>query len=141
MILTLPFVLRVKLQKWLLAACNLVHYYTTVGHLIMANNMQRMTIMKNFKIQWKALIDHTDDDEPEVPKISKALLVIKWTKAFEDYLSCVIGVCMIPLLYVIQAEAEPPAAVPSLEAGQPHLVEHGLVENEIVAHAHECSFS
>ena len=133
MILTPPFVFRVKSQKWLLAACNLVHYYATVGHPIMANNMQWMNIMKNFEIQWKALIDHKDDDEPEVPKISKALPVIKWTEAFEDYLSHMIGVHIIPLSYVIQAEVEPPAVAPPLEAGQPHSVEHGLVENELVA--------
>ena len=95
--------------------------------------------MKNFEIQWKALTDQKNDEEPEVPKISKALPVIKWMEAFEDYLSHVIGICMIPLSYVIHPNDEVPVAVPPLEAGQPHSLEHGLVENELIArasHAH-----
>ena len=41
--------------------------------------------MKNFEIQWKALKGKKEDNEPEVPKISKALPVIKWTEAFQDF--------------------------------------------------------
>jgi len=41
--------------------------------------------MKNFEIQWKALKGKKEDDQPEVPKISKALPVIKWTEAFQDF--------------------------------------------------------
>jgi hypothetical protein len=46
--------------------------------------------------------------EPEVPKITKALPIIKWTEAFWDYLHRMIGVRMIPLAYVIR----PAVAVP-----------------------------
>ena len=132
---TPSFVFGAKSQKWLLVACNLVCYYNTVGRPLMAANMQWDTVMKNFEIQWKALTDHKDDDEPEVPKISKALPVIKWTEAFEDYLSRVIGVRMIPLSYVIHTDEAAPAAAPPLEAGQPHSIEHGSVENELIARA------
>ena len=90
--------------------------------------------MKNFEIQWKALKDRKDADEPEVPKITKALPV-KWTKAFEDYLSRVIGVRTIPLAYVIRLDDAVPAAATPLEAGQPHLTEHSLIERELVAQA------
>ena len=45
--------------------------------------------------------DKKKADEPDVPKITKALPVIKWTEAFRDYLHRTIGVRTIPLAYVI----------------------------------------
>ena len=57
--------------------------------------------MQNFKIHWKALKDKKDKCEPEIPKIMKALLVIKWKEAFKDYLWRCIGVHYIPLVYII----------------------------------------
>jgi hypothetical protein len=50
--------------------------------------------MKNFAAQWKAMEDKKKADAPEVPKITKALPVIKWTEAFRDYLHRMIGVGM-----------------------------------------------
>ena len=81
------FVFGAKSQKRLLVACHLVQYYNTVGQAMTAANMQWNTVMRNFEIQWKALKDRKDDEEPDVPKILKALPVIKWTEAFEDYLN------------------------------------------------------
>ena len=104
---TPPFVFGVKSQKWLLVACNLVRYYNAVGRPLTAANLQWNTVMRNFEIQWKALKDRKDDDEPDVPTISKALPVIKWTEAFKDYLSRVIGVCTIPLAFDEGSQAIP----------------------------------
>jgi len=95
--------------------------------------------MKNFEIQWKALKDRKSDDEPDVPKITKALPVIKWTEAFQDFLNRVIGARTIPLSYVIRPNVAVPATAPTLAANQPHSEEHGSVERELVArasHAH-----
>ena len=55
--------------------------------------------MSNFEIQWKALKDRKDEDDPDVPKITKALPIIKWTEAFQDFLHRVTGARMIPLAY------------------------------------------
>ena len=57
--------------------------------------------MSNFEIQWKALKERKDEDDPEVPKITKALPIIKWTEAFPDFLSRVTGARMISLAYII----------------------------------------
>ena len=136
---TPPFAFGAKSQKRLLVACNLVRHYNTVGRMITAANMQWNTVMRNFEIQWKALKDRKDADEPDIPKITKALPVVKWTEAFEDYLSRVVGVRTIPLACVIRADDAVPAAAPALEAGQPHSTEHGSIERELVArasHAH-----
>ena len=69
------------------------------------------------------------------PKISKVLLVIKWTEAFQDFLNRKIGNHNIPLAYIIHDEPNPPAAAPPLAVGQPHSIEHGSVESELIARA------
>ena len=95
-----------------------------------------MHVAKNFKIQWKALKDHKDDNDPEVPTVTKALPLIKWTEAFQDFLYCtIIGVCIIPLAYVIQANVNVLLVPPPLVANQPHSVENEFVENKMISHA------
>ena len=84
---TPPFVFGAKSQRCIAVACDLVKYYTTVGHDLTAANLQWNTVMKNFDIQWTALKERKGDDSPETPKISKALPVIKWTEAFQDFLN------------------------------------------------------
>jgi hypothetical protein len=42
--------------------------------------------MKNFSEQWKALEDKKSGDDFEVSKTTKALPIIKWTKALRDCL-------------------------------------------------------
>ena len=66
----------------------------------------------NFEIQWKALKDKKDEDDPEEPKITKALPIIKWTEAFQDFLNSVIGARMIPLAYVIELTLKSQAILP-----------------------------
>ena len=91
--------------------------------------------MKNFEIQWTVLKERKGDDSPDVPKISKVLLVIKCTEAFQDFHNRKIGNRNIPLAHIIHDEPNPPAAAPSLAAGQPHSIEHGSVEAELIARA------
>ena len=89
--------------------------------------------MSNFEIQWKALKERKDEDGPDVPKITKALPIIKWTEAFQDFLNRVIGARMITLAYVIRTDPQVPGNAPTLAANQPHSTEHGSVEGELVA--------
>ena len=70
--------------------------------------------MSNFEIQWKALKDRKDVDDPDVPTITKALPIIKWTEAFQDFLHRVIGARMIPLAYVIRTDPKSQALLPHL---------------------------
>ena len=90
-----------KSQKRLTVACDLVRYYQTVGRDLTAANIQGNQVMSNFEIQWKALKDRNNEDDPDVPKITKALPIIKWTEAFQDFLHRMIGARMIPLAYVV----------------------------------------
>ena len=90
-----------KSQKRLTVACDLVRFYQIVGRDLTAANIQQNHFMSNFEIQWKALKDRKDEDDPDVPKTTKALPIIKWTEAFQEFLNRVIGARMIPLEYVI----------------------------------------
>ena len=130
-----PFTFGAKSQKRLLAACELVRFYTTIGRPLTAANMQWDPIIKNFSDQWKALEDRKSNDPPDVPKISKALPIIKWTEAFSDYLHRTIGSRVIPLAYVTRETIEVPAAVPTLAPNSPHSVQHGSVEADLIARA------
>ena len=97
--------------------------------------MRWNNVIKNFEIQWKALKTKRDEDALEVPKISKSLPIIKWTKAFQDHLHRVIGVRMIPLAYMTRKDEDVPAVVPPLQARQPHSEVHGSIEGEMIARA------
>ena len=130
---TPPFVFGAKSPKCIAITCDLVRFYATVGRDLTAANLQWRTIMKNFEIQWKVLKERKMDDSPDVSKISKALLVIKWMEAFQDFLNRKIGNRNIPLAYIIHDEPNPLAAAPPLAAGQPHSIEHGSVESELIA--------
>ncbi len=133
---TPAFVFGVKSHRRLLVATDLVKFYDTVGRALTPANIQWNSVMKNFEIQWKALKEkQRDEDTPDVPKITKTLPVLKWTEAFQDFLSRVIGVRTVPLSYVIREHVDVPAAAPALAAGQPHSTEHGSVEAELVARA------
>ena len=132
---TPAFTFGVKSQKRLLVACNLIQYYNTMGQDLMAANMQWTHVMKNFEIQGTALKDRKKDDDPEVPKITKALPIIKWMEAFQEFLHQIIGVRVIPLVYVIHTTVNIPAPPSQLTVNQPHSNEHGSVEAELIDHS------
>ena len=69
-----------KSQKRLAVACNLIRYYQTVGRDLIAANIQWNQVMSNFEIQWNALKERKDEDDPGVPKIMKALPILKLSK-------------------------------------------------------------
>ena len=105
-ILTPAFTYGAKFQKRLTVARDLIRYYQTVGRVLTAANIQWNQVMSNFEIQWKALKEGKDEDDPDVPTITKSLPIIKWTEAFLDLLNRVIGVRMIPLSYVIRMDSQ-----------------------------------
>ena len=135
---TPSFVFGAQSQKRLVTASQLIRYYDEVGRAITAGNILWTTVIKNFAAQWKALEDKKKADEPEVPKITKALPVIKWTESFKDYLHRMIGVRTIPLAYVIRPDENIPA-IGVQAAGAPHSTEHGSIEDELIARSSHTS--
>ena len=99
-ITTPHFILVAKSQMRLIAACGIVRYYETVGHSLSVENIRWSLVIRSFKDQWKALKSSRNDEEVEVPKISKALPVIKWSDAFIEFLRRVIRIKMVPWAHV-----------------------------------------
>ena len=133
------FVFGAKSQKRLTAACELIRFYNTVGRPLTAANIQWNTVIKNFEIQWKAMKVRIDGDEPETPKITKGLNIMRWSESFKDYLRQCFGVRTIPLIYVVRDDETVPATIPPLATGQPHSELAGSIEEELIArasHAH-----
>ena len=109
---TPPFVFGAKSQRCIAVSCDLVKYYRTVGRELTAANLQWDTVMKNFDVQSTTLKEKKGEDSPDTPKISKALPVIKWMEAFQDFLNRKIGNRNIPLVYIIHDVQNPPAVAP-----------------------------
>jgi hypothetical protein len=115
-----------------MTAAKLVRYYETVARPITLSNIMRGTAMKNFVAQWKALEEKDKGDTPDVPTITKALPVIKWTEAFRDYLHrCTIGAHTIPLAYVVQNDTSVPP-IGAIAADKPHSEEHGSIKDKLI---------
>jgi hypothetical protein len=130
---TPPFVFGAKSQPRLIYAAKLVRHCDAVGPKAAAGNPQWTWVMKNLSEQWKALEDKQGCNEPEAPKMTKALPIAKWrTEAFRDHLHQAIGIRTIPLGHVIRPEANaPPTGAQA--PGTPHSAEHESIETELIA--------
>ena len=102
------FVLGAKSQMRLRAASHLIRFYETAGCALTAANLQWLPVIKTFTEHWKALEERAAATDPEIPKVSKALPVTKWTEAFDDFLHRVVGSRTIPLAYVIHPDTGVP---------------------------------
>jgi hypothetical protein len=128
-----PFVLGAKSLKRLKIAAEAVRYYDSIGRTLTPGNLRYSTTLKSFELQWKSLKERKDNDQPDVPKLTKNLKIIAWSEAFTDFLARVIGVRNAPLTYVIRPEVDVPAEAPPLIARHPHSAEHASVEGELIA--------
>ena len=128
-----PFQLGARSLKRLRVAAQAVRYYEATSRTTSAANMQWNTVLSNFDVQWKSILDRKKDDTPDVPKITRNFKVPRWSEAFSDFLHRVIGVRNAPLAYVIRATATVNQTAPTLANGQPHSTEHGSVESEMIA--------
>ena len=116
------------------ASAKLVSYYEEVGRGATPGNTTWKYI-KAFKLEDDALKDRAkNDDEPDVPKITKALPILKWTVAFADFLHRVMGVRKIPLAYIIRPMVDPGKIGPQ-EANKPYSSGYQSVEEEWIARA------
>ena len=71
-----------------------------------------------------------------VPKITKSLVVTKWSEYMADFLMHVVGSRTITLSYFIRENVAPmPVGIPDLAANHPYLTMYGSVEGELIARA------
>ena len=135
MIDTPPFIFGAKSHKRLMVAARAVRYQDTVGRSLTAALMQWDPVLKNFDQQWKALKARKDEAEADVPIISRALPIMRWTDSFRDYLHRTIGARMIPLVYVIRQDAVPVGEIPAAMNQQPYAAVYGSIAEELIARA------
>ena len=135
MIPTPAFVLGAKSKMRLKAAVNISKYYQMVGRDLTATNIKWDQVIKNFTVHWKDLSDQTKEDILDVPKISKNLVIMKWTEAFRDFLQRVVGARTIPLSYVIREPVTVLMPAPALVNNQPFGDSYESVEEEMTARA------
>ena len=83
---TPPFVFGAKSQKHIAIACDLVKYYTTVGHDLTVANLQWITIMKNFEIQWTVLKERKGMIPLTFPRYQRHCLLSNGWKLFRTSL-------------------------------------------------------
>ena len=95
----------------------------------LAENVNKAGLVFGAKCEQRLIVASNKKEAavPEIPKISKALPIIKWTEVFQDFLIRVIGVRYIPLSYVIRDQVEVPADAPPLATDQPYSTEHGSI--------------
>ena len=95
--------------------------------------------MRCFKKLWDAIKDRRKGDDPDAPRISAALPIIRWKEVFRDYLHRFIGVRCIPLAYVICENVTVLVLCPALANNQSYSTEHMLVEGDLIiqsSHVH-----
>ena len=73
-----------------------------------------------------------NDEEAKVPKISKALFIMKWSGVFTDFLHKMAGILMIPLYYFVREDSTPGRSLPALAPDSPHSDDYGSIEVEMI---------
>ena len=129
------FVLGAKSVKRLKVAAAAVRYYQTIGRETSAQNMHYMDVLKDFGEQWEAIRQKKKDDEPDVPKITRTLPIVRWTESFEDFLHQIIGSRHIALAYLVRSEVQAANPAPALIANKSYSEEHESVMGELIARA------
>ena len=97
-----------------------------------AGSISYTPVIQNFSQQWKSLVDRKKEDPPEVPKVTKAQPIIKWSEDFVDHCNRKIGSRTIPLAYVVQNNSAVPGAILPLATDLPHSELDGLVEADLI---------
>lgn len=129
---TQAFTLGVKSLRRLKVASHAVRYYDSIDRPLTANMMHYGDCLIHFELQWNALLKREEDDQPDVPKITRNLRVTKWSESFIDFLHRVNGIRHAPLAYVVRPnEAVGPA--PALIHQRPYSADHGSIEGELIA--------
>ena len=121
----------IKSQKRLIVSSNLIRFYDLVGRPISASNLRWDTVGKNFDAVWKALEQKAEKDEPDVPKITKQVSVMKWATAFDDHLHACLGALQAPLAWITRPEAAVPA-IGARAVNAPHSEQHGSIEGDMI---------
>lgn len=81
-------------------------YYTDTARSVTSINMHYNNVLKNFHLEWKAIMSMSTGSKPDVPCITKSNPPLRWTDTFMDYCLNTFGVRKTPLAYVIRDKVE-----------------------------------
>jgi hypothetical protein len=129
-----PFTLSAKSYKRMLETAELLRFYETIGRDVEAACIEYDMVTKDFSDQWKSLKQRQAATKAEVPKISQALPIIKWTETFDVFLSRTVGARCIPLSYITQEKVRVPDDIEERAKGKPH-TRDGSVVNDLTTRA------
>jgi hypothetical protein len=101
----LPIIMPAKSAHRLEIASIAWHYYTDTARSVTHTNMHYNNTLKNFYIEWKAIMSMSEGSSPDVPCITKSNPPLRWTDTFLDYCLNTFGVRKTPLAYVIRENA------------------------------------
>ena len=126
-----PFVMGARSTKRLKIAAAAVRFYKATDRAI-EHGMMKWSTLTNFEIQNKALSAKKQQTSPEVPKLGNNTIVHKWADSFLIFSGKIVGQRNTPLSYVLRESDVVPAAAPALAPNQPHSIEHGSMEQEMI---------
>ena len=86
----------------LLIASVAYHYYKDTGREVTHTNMHFTNVLRDFHIEWKAMLSIAEQEAPSLPILSKNNPPLKWCESFKNFLYAIFGVRKVPLLYVIR---------------------------------------
>lgn len=101
-----PIIMPAKSAQRLEVASVAWHYYTDTSRRITNVNMHYNNVLKDFHIEWKAIVSMSKDTAPDIPCIHKNNPPLRWADTFMDYCLNTFGVRKAPLAYVIRPEVE-----------------------------------
>ena len=118
-------------KKKLTVAANIMSYYKLVRRAILAPNMRWDPVGRNFEVIWKAIKEKSEKDEPNIPKITKQMMVMQWRNAFDNHLHSCLGVTKTPLAWIIRPTAAFPVIGPQA-TGILYSAKHSSIEEELI---------
>ena len=80
-------------------------YLTDTSRPVTGQTMNYSTVLKDFRTEWDSIVKLEEQNNNDLPTISRELQIMQWQPAFVDHLSSVFGVRGIPLTYVIREKA------------------------------------
>ena len=127
-----PYVFGAKSLKRLKVAAIAASYYKIISRELTPANMHYENCLVDFYEQWENLLKKGDTTEPDTPRITRTLPIIKWTESFEEFLHQVLGVQSVPLSYVIREQSAVNPAPPPLANNRSYSDLHESVAGELI---------
>ena len=116
-----------------------VSYYEETARPLSVASVQWDQRLKNFSIEWDAIMELKDSSDQERPKVTKSVGIAQYLEAYVNYSKQDIGARDAPRFYVIREDINVDPNPPPLAPNQPYSTEHGSVMEEMMmrlSHTH-----